>query len=150
MHCAMYSVSIASFGAVFVRPLTCCFMHSKARSVVKSIPSRCFVIKSAGLTVPRIFSILSSWFFSFCFGQELLGFHVFDGLMAQLTVRRASPSAAAASVQIRTRASCPSSRVAVANLDGLMSHIAPCCSSRTRALLSDTTFCVDDQVANVC
>ena len=46
----IYSVSIVSFGAELGRPLTCLTFNS-AHSVVKRFPFRCFVIRSAGLTV---------------------------------------------------------------------------------------------------
>ena len=59
----MYSVTIASFGAEFVGPLMCLTFNS-SHCVVKRFPSRCFLIRSAELTLPRIFSILSSWFLS--------------------------------------------------------------------------------------
>ena len=70
-------------------------------------------------------------------------------LIAPLPLRRASPRAVAASVQIRTWASYPNSRIVLAN---------PMASFARRtmrwytdsALLSDTTSCFDDQVAKVC
>ena len=56
-----------------------CLMLSKSYNATKRFPSRCFVIRSAALTVPRMFSILSSWFFSFCGSQKYFCLHVFDG-----------------------------------------------------------------------
>ena len=50
----MYSVSIVSFGAELGRP-PLCLMFNKSHNITKRFPSRCFVIKSAELTVPRIF-----------------------------------------------------------------------------------------------
>ena len=94
----MYSVSIVSFGAELGRPSTR-LMFNSSLNITKRFPSRCFVIKSAGLIVPRIFSILSYWFFSFCWSHK---YFVSIGLIAPLPLRRANPRAAAASVQIRT------------------------------------------------
>ena len=61
----MYSLSIVSFGVELGRP-SIRLMFNSSHNITKRFPSRCFVIKSAGMTVPRIFSILNSWFFSFC------------------------------------------------------------------------------------
>ena len=94
----MYSVSIVNIEAELGRPSTRLMVNS-SHNITKRFPSRCFVIKSARLTVPRIFSILSSWFFSFCYSQK---YFVSICLIAPLPLRRASPRAAAASVQIRT------------------------------------------------
>ena len=94
----MYSVSIVSFGAELGWP-SIRLMFNSSHNITKRFPSRCFDIKSAGLTVPRIFSILSSWFFSFSCGQK---YFVSVCLIAPLPLRRASPHAAAASVQPRT------------------------------------------------
>ena len=55
-----------------------CLTLSKSHNITKRFPSRCFVIRSAGLTVPRMFSILSSWFF-FLRQPRVLCLHVFDG-----------------------------------------------------------------------
>ena len=94
----MYSVSIVSFGAELGRP-SMRLMFNSSHNITKRFQSRRFVIKSAGLTVPRIFSILGSWFFSFCWSQK---YFVSICLIAPLPLRRASPRAVAASVQIRT------------------------------------------------
>ena len=59
----MHSVPIVRFGAEHARPR---LMFNSSHNITNRFRSRCFVIKSAGLAVPRIFSILSSWFFS-CF-----------------------------------------------------------------------------------
>ena len=88
----------SSFGAELDRPsirlrVNCWHINTKR------FPSRCFVIKSAGLTVPRILSTLSSWFFSFCCSHK---YFVSICLIAPLPLQRAHPRAAAASVQIRT------------------------------------------------
>ena len=107
----IHSVSIVSFGAELGRPSTC-LMFNSSHNVTKRFPSRCFVIKSAGLIVPRIFSILSSWFFSFCCSQKYL---VSMCLIVPLPLRRANPRVAATSVQIRICALCPSSRIVLAN-----------------------------------
>ena len=56
----IYSVSIVNFGTELGR---CSTIHT-------TFPIFSVVIKSAGLTVPRIFSLLSSWFFSFCCSQR--------------------------------------------------------------------------------
>ena len=72
----MHSVSTVSFGAAFGRPLMR-LMLNKSHSIITRFPSRCFVIKSAGLTVPRIFSILSSMVL-LCL-PDVLRLHVFDG-----------------------------------------------------------------------
>ena len=73
----MNSVSIAIFGAELGRPLMR-LMLNKSHNIMKRFPSRRFVIKSAGFTVPRIFPILSSWFF-FLLQPKVLCLHVFDG-----------------------------------------------------------------------
>ena len=52
-------------------------MFNSSHNVTKRFPSRCFFIKSAGLTVPRIFSILSSWFL-FLLQPKVLCFHMHD------------------------------------------------------------------------
>ena len=113
-----YSVSIVSIGPEFGRPLTC-LMFNSSHSGVKRFLSRCFVIRSAGLTLPWIFSILSSWFFSFCCSQK---FFVSTCLIAPLHLGRASPRAAAASVQIHTPASRLSSRIELANPMASLAH----------------------------
>ena len=94
----MYLVSIVSFGAELGRP-SIRLMFNSSHNITKRFPPRCFVIKSAGLAVPQIFSILNSWFFSFCCSQK---YFVSTCLIAPHPLRRASPRAAAASVQIRT------------------------------------------------
>ena len=94
----MYSVSLVSFGAELGRP-SIRLMFNSSHNITQRFPSRCFVSKSAGLTVPRIFSISSSWFFSFCCSQK---YFVSICSIAPLPLRRASSRAAAASVQIRT------------------------------------------------
>ena len=53
----MCSVLVVSFGAEIGRP-SIRFMFNSSHNNTKRFPSRCFVIKSAGLTVPRILSIL--------------------------------------------------------------------------------------------
>ena len=142
-RCALYSVSIVSFGPEFGRPLPHLTL-SKSHSVATRSPSRCFVIKSAGLIVPRIFSISGLLVFLFLLRQKNL---VPMFLMPPLPPRRASPGAAAASVQVRTRASCPSSRIVLANPMAPLAHLTTLsCDS---ALPSDTTSCVDDVVARV-
>ena len=109
-------MSIVSFGAELGLPPRC-LMFNNSHSIIKHFPSRCFVIKSAGLTVPQIFSILSSWFFSFCSSQK---YFVSMCLMAPLPLRKASPS----------RCICPDSHVSlvsklsyrVGQPDGLTRH----------------------------
>ena len=56
-----------------------CVVSNKSHNIIKRFPSRCFAIKSSGLKVPRIFSILSSWFFCFYGNQKYFCLHVFDG-----------------------------------------------------------------------
>ena len=70
-------------------------------------------------------------------------------LIAPLPLRRASPHGAAASVQIRTWASCLNSRIVLANPMASLARRAMRWYTDS-ALLSDTTSCVDDQVAKVC
>ena len=81
------SVHRYSFKTGLGRPLMC-FLLSKSQSITKRFQIR------AWLTVPRIFSLLSSWFFSFCCSQK---YCVSMCLMAPLPLQRASPRAAAAS-----------------------------------------------------
>ena len=119
-----------------------CFMLNRSPSVVIRLPSSCFAITSAGLTL--IFSIRSFWFFSFCCSQK---HWVSMCMMAPLRLGRASLRAAAVSVQIRTRASCPNSRTVLANPMASLGQCAMLCSDS--APLSDTTFCVDDKIAEV-
>ena len=72
------NVGSPSSGAALDRSLMW-LMLNKLHNIVRRFPSRCFVIKSAGLIVPRIFSILG---FLFCFSllqPRVLRFHVFDG-----------------------------------------------------------------------
>ena len=57
--CEMYAVSIVILGAELGRPSIRLMLNS-SHNVTKRVPSRCFVIKSAGLPVQRIFSIVSS------------------------------------------------------------------------------------------
>ena len=64
-----YSVSIVTFVAELGRP-PMCLVFSKSHNIIRRFPSRHFVIESAGLTVPEIFSILSSRFFSLCCTQK--------------------------------------------------------------------------------
>ena len=73
----MYSVSIVSLGAELGRP-SIRLMFNSSHNITERFPTRCFVIKSAGLTVPRIFSILSSWFFLFLLQPKELRFHMLD------------------------------------------------------------------------
>ena len=73
----MYSVSIVSFGAELGRP-PIRLMFNSSHNITKRFPSRCFVIKSAGLTVPRIFSILTSWVLLFLLQPKVLRFHKLD------------------------------------------------------------------------
>ena len=74
----MHSVSIVSFGAELGWP-SIRLMFKSSHNITKRFSSRCFVIKSAGLTVPRIFSILRSWFFSLSLLQpKVLRFHMLD------------------------------------------------------------------------
>ena len=83
----MYSVSSVSFGAELFRPQMC-LMLNESHNIVTRFPSRCFVIKSAGLVAPRMLSILCPWFFSFCCSQKYL---VSMCLMGPLPLRKASP-----------------------------------------------------------
>ena len=85
----MYSVSIISFRAE-PGPPPMCLMFNKSHNIIKHFQSRCFVIKSAGLTVPRIVSILSSWFCSFCCSSKVLCLHVFDGTASAAETQPAS------------------------------------------------------------
>ena len=94
----VYSVSIVSFGAELGRS-SIRLVFNRSHNIIKRFTSICFVIKSAGLTVTRIFSILSSWFFSFCCGQK---YFISISLIAPLPLRRANLLGAEASVQIRT------------------------------------------------
>ena len=55
----MYPVSTVSFGAELGRP-SIRLMFNSSHDVTKGFPSRCFVIKSAGLTLPRIFCGIDS------------------------------------------------------------------------------------------
>ena len=53
----MHSVPSVRFGAELARPR---LMFNSSHNITNRFRSRTFVVKSAGLTVPRIFSILSS------------------------------------------------------------------------------------------
>ena len=122
----MYSASIVSFGDELGRP-SIRLMFNSSHNITKRFPSRCFVIKSAGLTVPRIFSILSSWFFSFSCSEN---YFVSTCLIAPLPLRRASV---------------PLQHLSRFALELRVEALVSCSE-----LLNDTTFCVDDQVAKVC
>ena len=75
MH-VRYTHPRVSFGAELGRPQVCLMLHKS--HIVKRFPSRCFVIKSAGLTVPRIVSIRSPLFL-FLLQPEVRFTHVSDG-----------------------------------------------------------------------
>ena len=120
----MYSVSIFNFGTELGRP-SICLMFNSSHNVTRRFPSRCFVIKTAGLTEPRIFSILSSWFFSFCCSHK---YFVSMCLIVPLPLRRANPRAAAASVQTVL---CVQVLVPYWPIQWLHWHSVPCCSILT-------------------
>ena len=139
----MYSVYIVYFEAEFGRPLVC-LMFSESHNITKRFPFRCFVIMSAGLTVPLIFSILSSWFFLFLLQPKVLSLHVFDG--AALAAE--SQPSCCCSV-------CPDPHVSLVSLSCWPtrwphSHSVPCCSTLIPRCSVTPLFCVDDQVAKVC
>ena len=54
-------------------------MSNELHNIATPFPSRCSVIESAGLIVPRIFSMLSSLGCPFLLQLEVRRFHVFDG-----------------------------------------------------------------------
>ena len=115
----MYSVSRVSFVAELGRPLMC-LMLNKSHNIVKRLPSKCFVMISTGLIVPRIFPILILLFFLFLLQPEVLRLHVFDG---------AAP----------TGSICPDSYVSFVSQLVLCwptrwphSHSVPCCTILTR------------------
>ena len=143
----VYSVSIVCFGAEFGRPLMC-LMFSESHNITKRFPFRCFVINSAGLTVPLIFSILSSWFFLFLLQPKVLCLHVFYG---------AAP--AAESQPSCCCSVCPDPHVSlvsqfsyrVGQPDGLTrTAYHACCRTLIPRCSVTPLFCVDDQVAKVC
>ena len=76
MH--MSSVSRVSVGTELRCP-PMCLIVSKLHNIVSPFPSKCFVIKPAGLIVPRIFWVLRSLFLLFLLQPEVLCFHVLDG-----------------------------------------------------------------------
>ena len=97
-----------------------CLTFNSSNSVVKGFPSRCFVIRSAGFNLEFLVFLL-----------EVPSFHVFDG---------AAPTAE--SQPSYCCSVCPDSCANfVSKLLSQYSDSAP---------FSDTTFCVDDQVAKVC
>ena len=98
--CVVCSAAVRAREAheIYCRP-SIRLMFNNSHNVTKRFPSRCFVIKSAGLTVPRIFSILSSWF---SLSAAVKKYFVSMCLIAPPQLRRANRRAAAASVQIRT------------------------------------------------
>ena len=122
MHARRTLCKIASFGAEFGIPLMCLTFNS-SHSFVKRFPSRCFVIRSAGFNLEFLVFLL-------LLQPELLGFHVFDGATS---TAESQPSCCCRV--------CPDSYANfVSQLLSQYSDSAP---------FSDTTFCVDDQVAKV-
>ena len=116
----MHSVSIVNFGAELGRPSTR-LMFNSSHNVTRRFPSRCFVTKSAGLTVSRMFWILSSWLFSFCLQPKVLRCHVFDGPIHALQQHR---SRFVLVLRVQALVSCWPTRWP-------HSHSVPCCSTLT-------------------
>ena len=142
----MYSVSIVSFGAEIGRPLMR-LMFSKSHNITKRFSIQMFRDQISGVDCatdlfdPELLVLL------FLLQPKVLCLHVCDG---------ADP-AAESQPSCCYSVWCRSSREPrVPVLESCWptrwphSHSVPCFCTLIPALLSDTTFCVDDQVAKVC
>ena len=138
----MCSVSLVSFGADFGRVLVCltlrkCYETLSIQILRHQIDE---IDYSTHLFDPELLIFL------LLLQPEVLDFYLFDDVAP---LRRASPRAAAVSVQIREQASCSSSRIVLTKSIVSLAQRIMLLNSNS-ALLSGTTFCVDVQVAKVC
>ena len=110
----MYSVSIVSFGAEFGRPLMCLMLNKTQQYQTLSIHMLRHHVSGTSCATDL-----------FDPEPDVLGFHLFDG--------RANPRTAT-SIQIRARASSPSSRIVLANQIASIAHRTRLYSSQANAM----------------
>ena len=96
--CAMYSVAIVSLGAELCRP-SIRLMFNSSHYINKTFPTQMFRHQVCGIDCASDLLDPELLVFSFCCSPK---YFVSKCLIAPLPLRRASPRAAAASVQIRT------------------------------------------------